>query len=202
MDIALNYIETGEGFPLVLLHGNGEDHTYFKRQMEPFSQRYRVIALDTRGHGGSPRGSAPFTLDQFAGDLKEFLDRKGITRCHLLGFSDGGNIALLFALKYPQYVEKLVLNGANLRPSGVKPLGGEAFYPAPHCGGVVRLRGVRPVQQAGEGQLGDAQSHGDPAPYQAPGTGEADHTHSGHRRGERYDSREAYPAHRRLPSQQ
>ena len=36
MDIALNYIETGEGFPLVLLHGNGEDHTYFKRQMEPF----------------------------------------------------------------------------------------------------------------------------------------------------------------------
>ena len=120
MDITLNYIETGEGFPLVLLHGNGEDHTYFKRQMEPFSQRYRVIALDTRGHGGSPRGSAPFTLDQFAGDLKEFLDRKGITRCHLLGFSDGGNIALLFALKYPQYVEKLVLNGANLRPSGVK----------------------------------------------------------------------------------
>ena len=70
MDIALNYIETGEGFPLVLLHGNGEDHTYFKRQMEPFSQRYRVIALDTRGHGGSPRGSAPFTLDQFARELQ------------------------------------------------------------------------------------------------------------------------------------
>ena len=68
MDITLNYVETGEGFPLVLLHGNGEDHTYFKRQMEPFSQRYRVIALDTRGHGGSPRGSAPFTLDQFAED--------------------------------------------------------------------------------------------------------------------------------------
>ena len=54
MDIALNYIETGEGFPQVLLHGNGEDHTYFKRQMEPFSQKYRVIALDTRGHGESP----------------------------------------------------------------------------------------------------------------------------------------------------
>ena len=120
MDIALNYVEAGEGFPLVLLHGNGEDHTYFKRQMEPFSPKYRVIALDTRGHGESPRGSAPFTLDQFAEDLKEFLEQKGITRCHLLGFSDGGNIALLFALKYPQYVEKLVLNGANLRPSGVK----------------------------------------------------------------------------------
>ena len=120
MDIALNYVEAGEGFPLVLLHGNGEDHTYFKHQMGPFSDRYRVIALDTRGHGRSPRGTAPFTLDQFAEDLKEFLDRKGIEKCHLLGFSDGGNIALLFALKYPRYVEKLVLNGANLCPSGVK----------------------------------------------------------------------------------
>ena len=120
MEIALNYIEAGEGFPLVLLHGNGEDYTYFKRQMEPFSQQYRVIALDTRGHGKSPRGTAPFTLEQFAGDLKEFLDQRGITKCHLLGFSDGGNIALLFALRYPQYVEKLILNGANLTPAGVK----------------------------------------------------------------------------------
>ena len=120
MEIALNYIEAGEGFPLVLLHGNGEDYTYFKRQMEPFSQQYRVIALDTRGHGKSPRGTAPFTLEQFAGDLKEFLDQRGITKCHLLGFSDGGNIALLFALRYPQYVEKLILNGANLTPADVK----------------------------------------------------------------------------------
>ena len=116
MDITLNYAEAGAGFPLVLLHGNGENHTYFKRQMEPFSQQYRVIALDTRGHGKSPRGTAPFTLEQFAGDLKEFLDQRGITKCHLLGFSDGGNIALLFALRYPQYVEKLILNGANLTP--------------------------------------------------------------------------------------
>ena len=119
MDITLNYVEMGEGFPLVLLHGNGENHTYFKRQMEPFSRRYRVIALDTRGHGDSPRGTAPFTLEQFAEDLREFLDQRGIARCHLLGISDGGNNALLFALKYPQYVEKLVLNGANLDPSGM-----------------------------------------------------------------------------------
>ena len=120
MDVKLNYVEAGAGFPLVLLHGNGEDHTYFKRQMEPFSARYRVIAVDTRGHGDSPRGSAPFTLEQFAGDLKEFLDQMGIASCHLLGFSDGGNIALLFALKYARYLKKLVLNGADLHPSGVK----------------------------------------------------------------------------------
>ena len=120
MDIELHYVEAGEGFPLVLLHGNGEDHSYFEHQMEPFSRRYRVIAPDTRGHGASPRGEAPFTLYQFAEDLKEFLDGLGISRCHLLGFSDGGNIALIFALKYPQYIEKLVVDGANLEPDGLK----------------------------------------------------------------------------------
>lgn len=119
MDIKLNYVEMGEGFPLVMLHGNGEDHTYFNHQMEPFSQRFRLIIPETRGHGGSPRGTAPFTLAQFAEDLKAFLDGLGITKCHLLGFSDGGNIATLFALKYPQYVEKLILNGSNLEPSGI-----------------------------------------------------------------------------------
>ena len=120
MDIQLHYTIAGQGFPLVMLHGNGEDHTYFKHQMAPFSERYQVIALDTRGHGQSPRGTAPFTLEQFAEDLKGFLDSREISRCHLLGFSDGANIALLFALKYPDYVEKLVLNGADLSPSGVK----------------------------------------------------------------------------------
>ena len=82
MDIELHYIEEGEGFPLVLLHGNGEDHSYFEHQIGPFSRHYRVIAPDTRGHGGSPRGEAPFTLDQFAEDLKEFLDGLGISKQH------------------------------------------------------------------------------------------------------------------------
>lgn len=120
MDIQLHYATLGEGFPLVLLHGNGEDHTYFKHQMEPFAAHFRVVAPDTRGHGESPRGTAPFTLEQFAEDLKEFLDWQGIRRCHLLGFSDGGNIALLFAMKYPEYVERLIVDGADLSPAGVK----------------------------------------------------------------------------------
>ncbi len=120
MDIELYYLQEGEGFPLVLLHGNGEDHAYFQHQIKPFSAKYRVIAPDTRGHGKSPRGMAPFTIEQFAEDLKEFLDGLGISKCHLLGFSDGGNIALIFALRYPQYIKKLIVNGANLEPSGVK----------------------------------------------------------------------------------
>ncbi|MGM9567274.1 MAG: alpha/beta fold hydrolase [Clostridia bacterium] len=120
MDISLHYVEAGEGFPLILLHGNGEDSGYFQHQMAFFASKYRVIAVDTRGHGKSPRGEVPFTLTRFVEDLHDFMTEHRIEKAHLLGFSDGGNIALLFALKYPSFVERLILNGANLEPSGVK----------------------------------------------------------------------------------
>ena len=119
-DIQLNYVERGAGDALILLHGNGESLDYFAGQLDFFARFYRVIALDTRGHGASPRGSAPFTIRQFAEDLRAFMDERGIDSAHILGFSDGGNIALSFALKYPQRVRKLILNGANLDPLGVK----------------------------------------------------------------------------------
>ena len=120
MDINHFYIEQGIGFPLILLHGNGEDCAYFTRQIDSFSENFHVIALDTRGHGQTPRGEAPFTIRQFAEDLLAFMDQHNIEKAHLLGFSDGGNIAMVFALKYPERVGKLILNGANLDASGVK----------------------------------------------------------------------------------
>lgn len=120
MNINLHFVEQGAGFPLILLHGNGENLGYFEHQMQPFSEKFRVIALDTRGHGQSPRGDAPFTLNQFADDLLAFMDGRGVERAHLLGFSDGANIALAFAMKHPERVGKLILNGGNLRPWGVK----------------------------------------------------------------------------------
>ena len=121
MDIRLHYQKQGNGPPLVLLHGNGEDGSYFARQTEDFSRDFTVYALDTRGHGQSPRGTAPFTISQFADDLLDFLDSEGLERPDLLGFSDGGNIALTFALRHGERVGRLVLNGANLSPKGVKP---------------------------------------------------------------------------------
>ena len=121
-DIQLHFIEQGQGQPLILLHGNGESCDYFEHQIAYFSKQYHIIALDTRGHGQSPRGEKPFTIKQFAEDLHDFLDEKGIEKALILGFSDGGNIALTFALKYPERVEKMIVNGANIFPSGVKPL--------------------------------------------------------------------------------
>ena len=122
MDIELFYTKTGSGPPLLLLHGNGEDGTYFVHQVEEFSRDFTVYAIDTRGHGQSPRGGAPFTISQFADDLLAFMDRQGLPRADILGFSDGGNIALIFALRHPDRVRRLILNGANLDPKGVKPL--------------------------------------------------------------------------------
>lgn len=120
MDISLYYQEQGEGEPLFLLHGNGEDGTYFANQISFFSDRYRVIAVDTRGHGKSPRGTAPFTMEQFAMDLHSLMERLQIQRGIILGFSDGANIAMKFALKYPDRVKALILNGGNLNTKGVK----------------------------------------------------------------------------------
>ena len=120
MDIHNYYIEQGQGEPLILLHGNGEDHSYFVHQIKYFSRNYRVIAIDTRGHGKTPRGEAPFTIEQFSDDLYRFMCEHEIEKAHILGFSDGGNIAMVFAMKYPDCVDRLILNGANLYSRGVK----------------------------------------------------------------------------------
>ena len=120
MDIRHFYIEKGQGEPIIFLHGNGENSRYFKGQIEAFSQRYHVYAIDTRGHGKTPRGNKPFTIRQFAEDLLSFMDEHQIEKAHLLGFSDGGNIAMVFAIRHPERVNRLILNGANLDAGGVR----------------------------------------------------------------------------------
>lgn len=120
MDIKHFYIEKGQGIPIILLHGNGENCGYFQEQINEFSKQYHVYAIDTRGHGKTPRGDMPFNIRQFAADLLEFMDGHQIEKAHLLGFSDGGNIAMVFAVQYPARVNRLILNGANLSADGVK----------------------------------------------------------------------------------
>ena len=120
MDITHFFIEKGQGEAFILLHGNGENCEYFQGQIEEFARYYHVYAIDTRGHGKTPRGNAPFTIRQFADDLLGFMDAHKIEKAQLLGFSDGGNIAMVFAIKYPGRVNRLILNGANLHARGVK----------------------------------------------------------------------------------
>ena len=120
MDVEHFFITKGQGDPLILLHGNGEDSSYFAGQIDVFANQYQVFAIDTRGHGKTPRGTAPFTIRQFAEDLHAFMDEHQIEKAHILGFSDGANIAMIFAMRYPGRVNHLILNGGNLDPAGVK----------------------------------------------------------------------------------
>ena len=105
---------------LILLHGNGEDHTYFVKQIPAFSPHFRLVLMDTRGQGQSTDGDGELNFSVFAADLLALMDHLQIAKAHLLGFSDGGNLALTFALAHPERVQSLILNGANLNPGGVK----------------------------------------------------------------------------------
>lgn len=120
MGINLYYREKGNQEPLILLHGNGQDGSCFAHQIDYFSDRYRVIALDTRGHGKSPRGTRPFTIEQFSCDLDDFMTSHKISKAIILGFSDGANIAMKFAMNHPDKVKALILNSGNLNPRGLK----------------------------------------------------------------------------------
>ena len=111
------YESYGQGSPLFLLHGNNEHINSFREQIEPLSRHFKVIALDTRGQGNSINNKvSPYTYEQFANDLSTVMDSLFIKKASLLGWSDGGNTALIYSLMHPKKVEKIVVMGANLFP--------------------------------------------------------------------------------------
>ena len=112
--------QTGTGRPLVLLHGNGESHRVFDAMVPLLAPRHRLVALDSRGHGGSPRGGGPLTIARMADDVDAALAALGLDDVDLLGFSDGGNVALELALRHPGRIGALVVVGANLFPEGLR----------------------------------------------------------------------------------
>ena len=122
MDITLFYREKGNGEPFVLLHGNGEDSSYFKHQIEYFCDRYRVIAPDTRGHGKSPRGTSPFTIRQFSCDLYDFMKNHQIPkRSTQLPIEIGYKIAKHFAKRSAEANKNAELLGLMVNDPNIEP---------------------------------------------------------------------------------
>ncbi|QNN40625.1 alpha/beta fold hydrolase [Pedobacter roseus] len=113
------YYETyGTGEPLLLLHGNGQSIVDFNKQIPELAKHYHVIAVDTRAHGKSiDNDSSKLSYDIFASDMKILLDSLNLKKVNILGWSDGGNTGLIMAIKYPEYVGKLIVMGANLNPT-------------------------------------------------------------------------------------
>jgi len=107
---------------VILLHGNGEDWRTFGKQIEPLSKHFKVITIDSRGHGASSFGREQLSIEIMAEDVIGVMNKLNISKAVLVGFSDGGNIAIQIAIRYPNRVDKLILAGANLNPTGIKLL--------------------------------------------------------------------------------
>lgn len=119
-DITLNYYEKGIGESLIFIHGNGLNSRVFSKMFNYFSKKYKVIAVDTRGHGLSNSGEIPYTIELLADDFIKFCDVKKIERASIIGYSDGANIALLIAKKRPELINKLVIISGNYTADGLK----------------------------------------------------------------------------------
>lgn len=106
--------------PVLLLHGNGGSHGSFCKVIDALcTAGLGVIALDSRAQGQSSRGTRRLTYELMAEDALCVLDELGVSRTHVLGYSDGGIEALLLARDHGDRVRSIVTSGANLTPDGV-----------------------------------------------------------------------------------
>lgn len=113
------YKKSGSGQPVILLHGNGEDHSIFKELSDVLCKNFTVYAIDTRGHGESAV-PGEFHYSDMAADVVNFIRALKIESPILCGFSDGGITALLTAVHHSGLLSGLVVCGANLSPKGLK----------------------------------------------------------------------------------
>ncbi len=119
--VTLHYVVEGEGRPVVLVHGNGEDHRLFDIEIKQLtSAGYRVYAPDSRGHGANVPLSE-YHYEDMAEDMYGFIEALGLRRPFLYGHSDGGIIGLLLAIRHPDILGALAVSGANLSPEGLIP---------------------------------------------------------------------------------
>lgn len=111
---------SGEGPPVVLLHGGMVDSSTWGRQVDAIAAGRRVLLLDQRGHGHTP-DPGELTYDLMAADTIALLDREVGGPSDLVGWSDGGIVAMLVALARPDLVRKLVTIGSNFHYEGTIP---------------------------------------------------------------------------------
>jgi len=111
----VNCIEEGDGFPILLIHGLAGDHTAWLPQIAAFRDRYRVVAMDNPGSGGSSPVDGPCTTEELADTMLALLDRLGIEKAHVVGRSLGGLIGQHMALKAPERVHTLILAASTAK---------------------------------------------------------------------------------------
>ncbi|MDR3553835.1 MAG: alpha/beta hydrolase [Syntrophobacteraceae bacterium] len=127
--IRIRYGVFGHGRPVILLHGGPANGDALQRH-------YKVVVMDSRGHGRSTRDKTPYGYDLMAGDVLGLMDRLGIKRAAIVGWSDGAIIGPDIAMHHPDRIAKLFAFAANSNPSGVADIAG-----SPVCNGFIARAG-------------------------------------------------------------
>lgn len=132
-----SYIDSGEGKDtLLFIHGFCGSREYWQKVLPKLKEKYRVIAVDLRGHGASDSNETSFSIEDLAGDIALFLEEQNINQVYLFGHSLGGYIALSFAEKFPDK-----LNGFSLIHS--------TAFPDDQAGKEGRMDSVEKIETAG-----------------------------------------------------
>jgi pimeloyl-ACP methyl ester carboxylesterase len=118
-DIDTYFEEHGEGPPLVLLHGGMSDGTAWGMQVPSLAERFHLYVPDRRAHGRTPDTDEPLSYDAMATETIAFLEAVVGGPAHVVGWSDGGIVALLVALARPDLVHRQVVIGTNFHHDGL-----------------------------------------------------------------------------------
>jgi pimeloyl-ACP methyl ester carboxylesterase len=117
-DIHIAYTQNGAGENLLLLHGNSGNKSFFKQYQLDYFSNYHTLALDSRGHGQSRSKDSVLNYEKQSIDVINFCKSMNITNAKVIGYSDGGNLALWLAVKAPEIFSKVVAISPNTVASG------------------------------------------------------------------------------------
>jgi pimeloyl-ACP methyl ester carboxylesterase len=116
------YAERGSGPTLVLLHGGGDSGEHsFVRQLDVFAADHHIVAPDQVGQGRTPDVPGPLSYTAMMEDTAALLKMLKLQHADVVGFSDGGILALMLAVRHPELVRRLVISGVNIAPEGLNP---------------------------------------------------------------------------------
>jgi pimeloyl-ACP methyl ester carboxylesterase len=128
--IRIWYATFGHGATVVLLHGGLANANYWGHQVRVLERDYRVVVMDSRGHGRSTRNEQPFGYDLMAQDVTGLMDFLRIPNATLVGWSDGAILGLDIAMHHPERISKLFAFAANSDPSGVADIAHSTVFNA------------------------------------------------------------------------
>jgi pimeloyl-ACP methyl ester carboxylesterase len=128
--IKIWYATFGRGMPVILLHGGLANANYWGELVPVLAANYRVVVMDSRGHGRSFRDTRPYGYDLMASDVLGLMDFLKIDKAALVGWSDGAIIGLDIAIHHPERLSKLFAFAANSDPSGVKDVNQSPVFTA------------------------------------------------------------------------